>query len=371
MKVAIASDSPSFSTGYGVAASQLGKYLLKEGYEVAFISFQHGSAPLYHRVDSNSYLPVYSGSTQQNIDRSIREIKPELIIHIRDAFAHIPKYYPAPYTLVGRGAKVILWVPVQGAPLPQEFIDACNNHADHVVALTEWGKEQLLFQGVLGNKLDAIPIGYDPSIWYPKQVSKEDYGFAADRKLVGSIGINDQYRKGWPILIKAAAIALRKVDLDLYLHTAELGHYDLITHARSAGLSGHLLFPAGYDKGWGIDEWKLSSIVNCFDIYASASIAEGQSVPLLEAAAAGKQLLVTDMPVYREVFGNYAVYAATYQLYPSTWSFDYVADPADMAEQMVQMLEKPFDPSAQLEHVKKYSWPQLIGKWKEVIEKVV
>src|SRR5579883_1281597 len=113
MKVAIASDSPSFSTGYGVAASQLGKYLLKEGYEVAFISFQHGSAPLYHRVDSNSYLPVYSGSTQQNIDRSIREIKPELIIHIRDAFAHIPKYYPAPYTLVGRGAKVILWVPVQ------------------------------------------------------------------------------------------------------------------------------------------------------------------------------------------------------------------------------------------------------------------
>src|SRR5579875_3920663 len=67
---------------------------------------------------------------------------------------------------------------------------------------------------------------------------------------------------------------------------------------------------------------------------------------------------------------NYAVYAATYQLYPSTWSFDYVADPADMAEQMVQMLEKPFDPSAQLEHVKKYSWPQLIGKWKEVIEKV-
>src|SRR5579875_324930 len=110
-----------------------------------------------------------------------------------------------------------------------------------------------------------------------------------------------------------------KVDLDLYLHTAELGHYDLITHARSAGLSGHLLFAAGYDKGWGIDEWKLSSIVNCFDIYASASIAEGQSVPLLEAAAAGKQLLVTDMPVYREVFGNYAVYAATYQLYPSTW----------------------------------------------------
>src|SRR5579875_919424 len=82
MKVAIASDSPSFSTGYGVAASQLGKYLLKEGYEVAFISFQHGSAPLCHRVDSNSYLPVYSGSTQQNIDRSIREIKPELIIHI-------------------------------------------------------------------------------------------------------------------------------------------------------------------------------------------------------------------------------------------------------------------------------------------------
>src|SRR5579875_781482 len=95
--------------------------------------------------------------------RSIREIKPELIIHIREAFAHIPKYYPAPYTLVGRGAKVILWVPVQGAPLPQEFIDACNNHADHVVALTEWGKEQLLFQGVPGNKLDAIPIGYDPS----------------------------------------------------------------------------------------------------------------------------------------------------------------------------------------------------------------
>src|SRR5579883_1394923 len=228
MKVAIASDSPSFSTGYGVAASQLGKYLLKEGYEVAFISFQHGSAPLYHRVDSNSYLPVYSGSTQQNIDRSIREIKPELIIHIRDAFAHIPKYYPAPYTLVGRGAKVILWVPVQGAPasgihrrMQQPCRPCCSTY--------RMGKGAASLPGVPGNKLDAIPIGYDPSIWYPKQVSKEDYGFAADRKLVGSIGINDQYRKGWPILIKAAAIALRKVDLDLYLHTAELGHYDLIT----------------------------------------------------------------------------------------------------------------------------------------------
>jgi len=377
MKIAIASDLPSFSTGYGQAAHGLAKYLMRElNHSVCFIGLQHGGSPLYHRIDNvkgsePNYLPVYAGNTQMNIDRSIREIKPDVIIHIRDAFAHVQKYFPTPYTLMGRGARVLLWVPVQGAPLPQEFIDACNTQADIVITLTEWGRNQLLFQGVTTNRLhSAIPIGYDPEVWYPRKVRKEDYGFSPDRKLIGSVGINDQYRKGWPLLIKAASIALKKkkIDLDLYLHTSELGAFDLPAHARAFGFTGHLLFPASYDKGWGVDVNTLAEIVSCFDIYASASIAEGQSVPLLEAAAAGKPLVVSDLPVFREVFGDHATYVTTYQLYPATWSMDYVIDPQDMAEKFASVLSNP--PSDNTDYIQNYSWPSLMKKWEKALEEL-
>ncbi|GAB3920525.1 MSMEG_0565 family glycosyltransferase [Kribbella albertanoniae] len=73
--------------------------------------------------------------------------------------------------------------------------------------------------------------------------------------------------------------------------------------ARSLGVSPVVLGP--------VDDDLLPALVAAADVFAFPSIKEGFGLAPLEALAAGVPLVVSDLPVFREIFGPTATYAAT------------------------------------------------------------
>jgi glycosyltransferase involved in cell wall biosynthesis len=376
-RIVLISDSPNINTGYGVASHNIGRELRKLGHDIAYIGFTAAGAPAYHKLDSEE-VPIYEGNTTVSMEKAFLDWKPEIGIHIRDAFAHSPRWHTHPYSLVNipNRPKIILWTPIQSDNLPNEFVQACINECDFCVTFTKWGSDVLLFQGVPSNRMSSIWLGFDPDIFKPTEVKKEEYGFSEKGPLIGSIGISDQYRKGWPILLQALSLAKDKFpDLDLYLGTSPEGHYSLTHHADKIGVRGSIIYPARYDKTWGLSSEEMAGLYNCFDAYVTTTIAEGFNLPLLEAFACGVPVICTDLPNHREILGDAASFIPSRKQYPTSWSFEWLADPEAAAELIVKVLTQGADEKAelrtkQLERSKELTWVKSAEKWDELIKRL-
>jgi glycosyltransferase involved in cell wall biosynthesis len=376
-RIVLISDSPNINTGYGVASHNLGRELRRLGHDIAFIGFTATGAPTYHRLDGEE-VPLYSGSSTLAIERAFIDWKPDVAIHIRDAFVHTSRWHTHPYSLMNipDRPKILLWTPIQAENLPSEFVNVCINECDFCVTFTKWGSDVLLFQGVPSNRMSSIWLGFDPETFKPFEVNREEYGFSEKRPLIGSVGIADQYRKGWPILLQAFSIAKNKFpDLDLYLGTSPEGHYSLTHHADKLGLKGSLIYPQRYDKNWGLPSEDMAGLYNCLDAYVTTSIAEGFNLPMLEAFACGIPVICTDLPNHREILGDPAFFIPSRKQFPTAWSFEWLADAELAAELIVKALtvtpeEKQELRSKQLARSKDLTWKKSAENWDSLLTRL-
>lgn len=83
----------------------------------------------------------------------------------------------------------------------------------------------------------------------------------------------------------------------------------------------------------GVSDAELSLLYRNARALISASIAEGFGLPLIEASYYGLPVIVSDIPVYRELCGDHAAYFA-------------VADAGSLAQRLVEALASPKTPSA-------------------------
>ena len=376
-RIVLISDSPNINTGYGVASHNLGRELRKLGHDIAFIGFAAAGAPTCHKLD-NEEVPLYAGNSTVSMEKAFLDWKPDIGIHIRDAFVHSPRWHTHPYSLVNipNRPKIILWTPIQSDNLPSEFVQACINECDFCVSFTKWGSDVLLFQGVPSNRMSSIWLGFDPDIFKPIEVKKEEYGFSDKRPLLGSIGISDQYRKGWPILLQALNLAKGKFpDLDLYLGTSPEGHYSLTHHADRLGVKGSIIYPERYDKTWGLSIGAMSGLYNCFDAYVTTSIAEGFNLPMLEAFASGVPVICTGLPNHKEILGDAALFIPCRKQYPTAWSFEWLADPDCTADLICKVLTMSAEEKAELEgrqteRSKELTWKKCAERWNDLLKRL-
>ena len=346
MKVAILADNPTILTGYGKIAYYFGKYLLRAGIEVVYFGLQHMGGPVYVRVE-DSLIPLYScyNGDGARLERCLKETQPDILVHIRDAFAHLKEFFPAAYQVrpicQRYGVKTILWTPVQSEPLPRQFAQACNTESDLTLVPTKWGREQLLWTGVPYNHMEVLPWGIDPEVYRKVEVDKTEFGFSENCVAIGSIGVPDQPRKNWAGLLLAFQKVKKEVpEAELFLNTWA-GAYHIPHFIEALDLKGSVLMPAQYMKEWGMSEDDLIKFYSALDVYVSLSGAEGFNLPCLEAAACGTKVVVSEHPNHREILGDYPFYVKTYRIWPTAWSFDGLADPDDAAEKIIEALRSP------------------------------
>ena len=373
MKIAIMADLPVLSTGYGKIAYYFAKYLLRLGVDVVFFGLQHMGFPVYVKVDGK-YVEMYSckGGAEPYLERCLREAKPDIVVHIRDAFAHTREFFPAPYHVKPvcqrYGVKSILWVPVQSEPLPKQYAQACVDESDLTLVPTEWGKEQLVWTGVPYNHLEVLPWGFDPEVYHPldSKPDKTEFGFSENSVAIGSIGVNDQARKNWAGLLLAFQKVKKEIpEAELFLMTGS-GAFHLPHFIEALGVKGSVILPKHYMKEWGIPEDKLVRFYRCLDIYVSLSAAEGFNLPLLEAAVCGTRVVASDHPNHREVLGSYGYFVKSYRIWPSTWSFDGAADPDDAASKIIEAVRSR--DVRRFENLDRFRWDNIAKQFLKILE---
>lgn len=369
-------DGPQYCSAYSVIVRNLAKQFRRRGVEVAMMALQNQGSPLWWRSPDGDFYQVYEGGDTLLIEKGFKDFAPDMAIHVRDAFYGDPVHHQPAYRLMGlryRPKTLLLYTPVQADMLPDTFLDVCLHDATSVVTMTDWSQAVLSFQGVPPGKLDVAYGGFDPEVYRPMPVKKEDFGFDPNKLLVGMVAVNNQPRKNWPVLLKAASILRRKMDVELYLHTGLVGaSFDIRHFIDKLGLKGSVHVPQGVTT-WGESEATMAAVYNCMDAYCSPSSEEGFNMPILEALACGASVVASDHPNHREVLGAHGFLAPTSRDVPSAWSFAWNTNAEALAGQLelaLQPDEDPHDREAQVMYAReRFSWEKVTDQWFSIFEK--
>lgn len=217
---------------------------------------------------------------------------------------------------------VVLYAPVEGAPIATEYAEAFAM-ADEPVTVTAWAAERLRAEH--GLDVPWVYHGVDPSVWHPLRPAerdrvRRDLGWA-DRFVVAYVARNAG-RKAHDRLMKAiGALAERYPDLLLYLHcqpfdSYRLNGWSLRQLAHYCAISDRVQYAPGTDAVRGVRALTLAERLAAADLYVHPAEVEGFGLPLAEAMACGVPVVgVADGGNMQEVVGG----AAAVLLTPNDW----------------------------------------------------
>ncbi|QQS61430.1 MAG: glycosyltransferase family 4 protein [Candidatus Moraniibacteriota bacterium] len=220
--------------------------------------------------------------------------KTKMITHIHDiSFARYPEYlsYKDRFFL-------------------QTLIPKSIERSSAIIAVSEFTKEELIhYYRIKSEKIFVIPnavedvYGQDISTNFQKEEVKKKY--ILPKKFIFHIGTL-QPRKNIPFLLVAFSQLLKKIPDVALVFTGSKKSYHFDTSIEETiikyKLQKSVLF-LGY-----IPEEDLKIIMDLSDTIVSVSLYEGFGLPLLEAMARNIPLVVSDIPPYREVAENAALF---------------------------------------------------------------
>ena len=170
------------------------------------------------------------------------------------------------------------------------------NDASKVIAVTRLEAEQYKHMGVAEEKIAIIPNGIDSSNFEqlpPNGSFKKKFGIKEEEKIILFVGRINKI-KGIDLLVKAFAKVSKELDnVKLVVVGPDDGYLGMLKKMiKSLGIENNILITGplyGRDK---LEAYVDASIVVCPSIYGIFDL-----VPI-EAAMAGKALIVSNLPTY-------------------------------------------------------------------------
>lgn len=179
------------------------------------------------------------------------------------------------------------------------FASGQRNSGARVVTPSNWSKAGLVRCGGDPDRIDVVPLGFDPKIFYPTTEQERN-------PLRRSLGLADRFvflnvsamtdNKGIGVLLRAFAIVhsshpeaillLKGLD-DLYSSNQILAQM-----LKQLGISENVSDNIRY-VGITFSYRNLASIYHAADCYVSPYFCEGFNLPVLEAAACGLPVIIT------------------------------------------------------------------------------
>ncbi|MEM3290439.1 MAG: glycosyltransferase [Candidatus Micrarchaeaceae archaeon] len=320
LRVLILSDGPNLDSGYGKLARWLGT---KSTWNVAFGSFQHVGKPLYYQG-----RPVYSATSQAMIDYLIKEFQPDIVLHIRDPVVHT-RYFQNMYTFTKykNVTKVVGYIMVMYDYYNAMTAKAIFENYHHVAVPTVWGKRVLTSSGVPTNMMSVIKP------W--AEICTDTKEIDVPDNYLLFIAVNDDRRKNTVAVLDM----LRRTDYNLVLISAS-GAYNIEEIVERYGLQKRVYYPVFYVKGLGMDDRELAYIYKNAQAYVSLSVLEGINLPPLEMLKYGGRVLLSDIPVHRELYHKYANFVPTRRGYSDLGGLYWQVDVDSAVKELEQLMAK-------------------------------
>lgn len=395
-------DSPRTNSGYATVVKNLAPELVKLGYNVAITGRQNA-----YTMESYKDIPIYPIMSNfheaNNIQVQMHRLMMNIQHHKSDVlmchFQGDSMYNP--FTQVF--PNVIWYIPIEGEIVYKNHpLIRDAKKVKQVVAQTKAGHNELAKKGI---KSETIYHGYAPTIfkkgwdheleeevivYYPVKKSEirlpiQDVPKIKDMMgaefVVGFVGQNFGVRKRIERLIEAFSIfADDKKDVLLHLHCmpAHMRGVNLFEFIEYYDIADKVIFSYGDFTSSGWSDEALNVLYNSFDIFASATSAEGFGLSHLEIMPAGVPQVVPDFPPMDEFCGDdeRGLRAKGMKQLSSSQSGElrFLVDPKDMAAK-IQIL---YDDKALREKmgkncqqwVQSYTWPKIALKFDKVFRSI-
>ena len=219
--------------------------------------------------------------------------------------------------------------------------------------------DELKIMGVATGRISMVPNGVDVCEFHPEAPADQIYEkFGLNKeKLIFSVGTITP-RKGAHVAVKAAKAVLKAHPDATFAFAGSWPRLGasyvnkMRKEVEKAGISDRIKFLGPVSHG------DLKALYNACSVFLSASITEGCSLNILEAAACGKPIVSTDVGGARDVLGDLGFYAPA-------------LDSDALAAALVQALDsgKTYVPEIRNRIEKDFSWDKIARDMVDVYKK--
>ena len=353
-KILFVSEASWLSTGYSVYTKEILSRLNQiEEFEVAELACYvepddpnvektpwkgYANKP---RTDNPSY-PIYKNNPvaqfgDLSFNHVLLDFKPDIVMDIRDWWM-MEFEQRSPFRDFFHWA---IMPTVDASPQNHQWINTYNS-ADSVFSYSEFGRDVMLNQCNEINFIDVASPAASSTYYQTedKRAHKESLGVSPDSIIIGTV-MRNQKRKLYPDLFSSFKEIIKRSNnekLFLYIHTyyPDIG-WEIPQLIHENGLSNKVLITykckncdnlsidffknsiqvcekckkftnqlVGINNS--IDEDRLSSIYNVFDVYVQYANSEGFGMPQLEAAHCGLPVISTYYSAMQSVIDNIGGY---------------------------------------------------------------
>ena len=329
---------PHNSGGLGVACYSLSKNLADKGADIEFILPYSGSYdsdfmkirsayPIHfddvieHFAPYDSYKYETSNRNEQWVDiygqqKSFEDAVAKLVEVLEFDVIHAHDWLTFRAALRAKeisGKPLILHVHSlesdraggkRGNPLVHEIEETVMLIADHIIAVSEKTKNQIISEyGIPADNIDVVYNSVDVTeIQFP-DISKNAYQYlskmrANGYKVVVNVG-RMTVQKGLPNMMQAAKQVIIKEPKTLFLFVGDGEQFhELVDLSSSLGISKNIIF-TGFQRG---KKWRDAYIIS--NLFVMPSISEPFGLTPLEAAAYKTPSLISKQAGVVEIFKN-------------------------------------------------------------------
>lgn len=236
------------------------------------------------------------------------------------------------------------------------------NRSDQIITVSETTRQDILNQYPLSpDKVSVTPLAVDFSVFKTRsaqeiQLVREELGIKQPYFLyVGRL----EAKKNLPTLIKAfdRFCAQTGVAMNLVLvGSPGFGHGEIIEAIKLSPF-GRFIKQVGYAPSA-----KIAALMSGASAFCFPSWFEGFGLPNLEAMAAGAPLIISDLPVHREVVGNAALFVQPDDASGWAEALHRIASNENLAHQLVDRGR---------ERVQEYSWARTAAQTWEIFRNLL
>lgn len=218
------------------------------------------------------------------------------LFHLQNKPLHDPDIYirhrwPPDFSRP-EAAKFILIQPWEYGSLPEMWVRGINEFVDEVWVYTSYLKMCYVRSGISEEKVQIVPCGVDPDIFNPESKPSKWVTEVAKGRFCFFFNGGNTLRKGIDILINAYLSEFRSDEpVCLVIKDSQMYEKNIAKKIQELSTRTDIAYIAYTEQNFSHDE--LPGLYTACDCYVHPYRAEGYGLPIAEAMACGKPVIVT------------------------------------------------------------------------------